>query len=101
MEFTKYTALTAEQALKKLAGNKKGLSAPEAQVRLKKFGFNQIASHELKWWHIFFKQFNSPFIYILFFASGLALTMGEKIDGFMILGFITINVIISFIQEYH
>ena len=48
---------------------------------------------------IFFKQFNSPLIYILFVASFISFYLKEMIDGAIILVVIVINGIVSFIQE--
>ena len=48
---------------------------------------------------IFFKQFNSPLIYILFVASFISFYLKELIDGAIILVVIVINGIVSFIQE--
>ena len=47
----------------------------------------------------FIKQFNSPLIYILFGAAFISFYLKEFIDGFIIMGVILLNGIVSFIQE--
>ncbi len=101
MYFQKYTVLSSANILVDLKTSENGLSKNEATDRLKFYGENKVVGKESHWWNIFFKQFKSPFIYLLFFAAGLAFYLGEKIDAIMILIFITINTILGFGQEYH
>ncbi|OGH87844.1 MAG: hypothetical protein A3J93_05405 [Candidatus Magasanikbacteria bacterium RIFOXYC2_FULL_42_28] len=81
--------------------DKNGLTPGEAKARLIKFGKNKLSAHETRWWQIFGRQFKSPFIYLLFFATGLAFFLGEKTDAIMILAFIVINTGLGFGQEFH
>ncbi|MBI5222401.1 MAG: HAD-IC family P-type ATPase, partial [Candidatus Magasanikbacteria bacterium] len=97
----KYTTQNAADVISALKTSQGGLSDDEAQKRQKQCGFNQLGAREVKWWQISLRQFISPFIYILLFASALAIFMGEMIDGLMIIAFILINTILGFIQEYH
>jgi len=101
MYFQKYTTFSLQDILLDLKTSEKGLSKVEAVARLRVYGENKIVGKESHWWNIFFRQFKSPFIYLLFFAAGLAFYLGEKIDSVMILIFITINTILGFFQEYH
>lgn len=101
MYFQKFTTLSPANTIVDLKTSKNGLSKNEATARLKVYGENKVVGKESHWWNIFFRQFKSPFIYLLFFAVGLAFYLGEKIDAIMILIFITINTILGFCQEYH
>ncbi len=78
----------------------KGLSREEAASRLVKFGPNEVAGQEAAWWSILLRQFKSPFIYLLIFASILALALGEIIDALLIFLFLAINAGLGFYQEY-
>ena len=101
MYFKKFTTLSVPNTLLDLKTSVNGLSKNEALDRQKVYGKNKVISKESHWWNIFLNQFKSPFIYLLFFAAGLAFYLGEKIDAIMILIFITINTILGFCQEYH
>jgi len=101
MYFSKYTTLGPGEILTEFDSEILGLDSKDAKKRLDVYGHNIINSKELRWWKIFFRQFKSPFIYLLFVAAALAFGLGEKIDSFMILGFIGINTILGFAQEYH
>lgn len=84
-----------------LDSDSKGLSDSQAQEHLKKYGQNKVSVKEIKWWQIFFRQFASPFVYILIFASLLALYLGETIDSVFIASFVLIGAFLGFIQEYN
>ena len=95
-----YTTLTEEALFKKLNTSHKGLSSAQSASLLLSTGANTTATANIYWWHILLRQMRSPFVYILFGASALALLLGEVIDGAMIILFITINTLIGFFQEY-
>ncbi|MBP9715403.1 MAG: cation-transporting P-type ATPase [Candidatus Pacebacteria bacterium] len=78
-----------------------GLSDVQAHEHSKKYGPNKISVKEIKWWQILLRQFTSPFVYILIFASLLALYLGETIDSIFIASFVLIGAILGFIQEYN
>ena len=79
----------------------RGLSQEEVAGRLEKFGGNSI-THEKKksLWMMLLRQFNSPIVYLLIFASGLSFFFQEWLDGFAILVVILINAIIGFYMEF-
>lgn len=80
--------------------NVTGLSTSEAMSLQRQYGKNELASQTVRWWQILLRQFKSPFLYVLFGASGLALFLGETIDSLMILLFVLINTVLGFFQEY-
>src|SRR3989344_902472 len=79
---------------------KRGLSVKEAKKRLKEEGANELENPHSQWWHILFRQFKSPFIYLLFLAAVLALFLGGLLDAGMIVLFILINSFLGFYQEF-
>lgn len=101
MDTKHYALLDTTAVLSELNSQKRGLSISEIADRQKKFGQNIIQSHENSAWSIFLRQLNSPFIYLLFGASLIALFLGELIDSIFILVFIAINTTLGFYQEYH
>lgn len=101
MNFAAYTVKDVESIFRELRTKSKGLTSLEAKEKSKQFGINQISATEIKWWQILGRQFKSPFIYLLLFAAGLAFFLGEKIDAYMIIGFVCVNTFLGFFQEYH
>ena len=77
-----------------------GLSAAEAESRLKKYGPNKVAEKPgTPPWKRFLLQFHQPLIYILLVASGVTLALGEVVDGSVIFGVVFILAITGYIQE--
>lgn len=99
--FSEYSPLTAELALARLGTSKTGLSAAEAEERLRLHGKNELKEPGATWQQILFRQFKSSFVYLLFAAAGLAFLLGERIDGAVIIFFVALNAGLGFYQEYH
>lgn len=77
-----------------------GLTADEAAQRLTAIGPNRLPCLPgpglLR---RFFKHFNDPLIYVLLAAAAITALLGHWVDTGVILGVVTINAIIGFIQE--
>jgi len=99
MNFNEYTNKKIEEVLRLFNSSLEGLSENEAKIRLEKYGTNEVKSKEIGLFNIFLRQFKSSFFYLLLIASLIAFLIGEKIDGFLILIFILINVSLGFFQE--
>ncbi|WP_081209095.1 cation-translocating P-type ATPase [Salegentibacter sediminis] len=79
----------------------KGLSAAEAQKRLKQYGQNKLRDARTKnIWLILFEQFLDPIIYILAGAMVLAFAFSEWLEGFAVLIVILITALIGFFMEW-
>src|SRR5674536_86299 len=79
----------------------KGLTNADAEVRLKKYGFNKLESKKkISALQIFISQFNDFITWILIVATVLSGIMGEKADAITILIIVIMNGILGFIQEY-
>ena len=70
---TRWHNLSIEETLKQLDPSPDGLSDPEAQVRLNRWGSNQLETRKSSsWFVLLLKQFANYFILVLLFAAGLA-----------------------------
>ncbi len=94
-----HSASVAE-SLERLECSVGGLSAAEASGRLAKHGRNTLPEEVRKpVWRVFFQQFQSPLIYILFVAAVLAFVLGKHEDSWVILIVVLINSMIGTFQE--
>lgn len=99
MNFSQYTNKGIKEVFEILKSLENGLSEKEVENRLKIYGLNEIKAKETSLFDIFFRQFRSSFVYLLLIASVIAFLIGERINGFLILFFIFINVSLGFFQE--
>src|SRR5947208_1882179 len=99
MAFSQYTNKNIEEVLKELNTSLSGLSSKEAILRQKEYGLNEVRAQGTSILDILFRQFSSPFFYLLLIAGIVAFFIGEKIDSIVIFIFISINVLVGFIQE--
>ncbi|MDD4897611.1 MAG: HAD-IC family P-type ATPase [Candidatus Pacebacteria bacterium] len=91
----------SEEVIESLSSNISGLTDSQVRERIEKYGFNEIPSGEEKGpVFIFFKQFHSILIYILFVAAFIAFIFNHLIDVYVIFAVILINAVMGFIQEY-
>ena len=78
----------------------KGLSANAVSRGLKKYGPNHLDLTPLSWTNIFWRQFASPFIYMLIAASILSFFLQQWLEGVIILFFLLLNTALGFFQEF-
>jgi magnesium-transporting ATPase (P-type) len=93
-------ALSPDQTVTELASDARGLSNDEARGRLDRLGPNALpedAPPSLL--RIVARQFQSPLIYLLIVAAGLAFALGERTDALVILGVVLANAAIGAFQE--
>lgn len=102
-----FHTLSPSESLNFLGVTQNGLKTSEAEERLKKYGENKLAPTKKKNpFVLFFSQFTDIMIIILLCASAISMTIAiinqsynELVDGFIILGIVLLNAIISFWQE--
>ena len=83
-----------------LRSRERGLTKGEATERFQKYGRNKLPEGKVDGLLlIFFRQFQSPLIYILLAASAIVLLMGEIIDASIIFAVLFFNAIVGTIQE--
>lgn len=93
-------ALSPYQIFTQLSTNKGGLSSAEAKRRLQRYGPNALPeSRGDSLPTIFFRQFQSPLIYVLIISAIAIYALGEATDAAIILFVLIFNSIIGTIQE--
>jgi magnesium-transporting ATPase (P-type) len=77
-----------------------GLSANEARARLAQVGFNALPeAPRSSLLRVFLHQFQSPLVYLLLVAAGVALLLGERSDALVIVAVVALNAAIGTLQE--
>jgi len=91
---------TIPDILQALHTSERGLNEDEALRRLKEHGHNKLPEGKVDGLPIIFlRQFQSPLIYILLVASAIVFSMGETVDGSIILIVLLFNAIVGTVQE--
>ncbi len=80
----------------------KGLSENEVVVLKSKFGENTLPVREkTSVFSILISQFKSPLVYILLAVALISFLFGQYLDVVLIVSVVTINILMSFFQEYN
>src|SRR3989344_2701745 len=96
----KWHTRPVSEVLKMLESNENGLSGAEAARRLEENGLNKLSEAKTESvLTIFLRQFRSPLIYILLLATFAVFTLGEMIDGVVILTVLIFNAVVGSVQE--
>ncbi len=94
-------ALKEEEVLKYFKTKKEGLNSEEAQKRLRVCGKNELKKlKKLNTLKLFFSQFASFLIIILFIAAIISLSLKHWLDFGVIIGIVILNSLFGFFQEY-
>jgi Ca2+-transporting ATPase len=90
----------AQVVIDEFRSKESGLSQEEIIQRQERYGANTLPEKKKdSFLKIFFRQFQSPLLYILVAASLVALAMGEITDGFIIVAVLVLNGVIGAFQE--
>ncbi len=100
MSFSAYTTLKPEAVFPECKTRPEGLSSAEAAQRLQEHGRNAIEAKTATWRDFLWRQFASPFVFLLLGASFISFLLGQRIDAGMILLFVVINTALGFYQEF-
>ncbi len=85
-----------------LESSDKGLSNAQAKLRLEKTGPNRLqAKEQATAFGLFLRQFKSPIILILLFATGVSAVLKDWVDAVIILLIVLGSAVLSFVQEYN
>jgi Mg2+-importing ATPase len=78
-----------------------GLTSEEARARLARFGANSLADRKRVGWPLLFlRQFKSPIVLILLFATLVSAVLQDWADAAIILVIVISSAALSFAQEY-
>jgi len=91
--------LPVSEVISTLAADKTGLTSSEANLRLKKYGYNELEFKKRSALKRFLLQFHSPLIYILLASAAVTAFLNIWVDAGVILAVVLINTVIGFIQE--
>lgn len=94
-------ARSEQQVLEALGSDREqGLSAPEADKRLAKYGLNILkADKKISALQRFWSQLSSPVVITLLIVALISFLLGEFIDSIAIVSIVIINALIAFFQE--
>ena len=77
-----------------------GLSAAEAEARLRQFGRNELPRPAtISFLALFLRQFRSPLIYLLLIAAVVSFAIEEQLNSFFIMAVLLINALVGAFQE--
>lgn len=95
-----YWQLPLAQLLSSLETSAVGLSAPEAAARLEQYGANRpLAQASATAMGLLLRQFRSPLVLILLFASTISLLVADWLDALIISSIVLLSALMGFFQE--
>src|SRR3990167_267098 len=97
---TFWTFSAQEAAVAVQADVKNGLCSCEAELRLKRYGYNTLKGNsEVTTLFLFLNQFNNPLIIILLFCSVISFLLYDKTNAAIIFSIVLASCVLSFFQE--
>lgn len=98
---TDFKTIRTEDLLQLLHTNKdRGLTANEAQQRLKKDGYNEVSEKKIHPIWMFLKKFWNLNAWLLEFIIFVSLLLHNYNDFYIVLALLLLNAILGFIQQY-
>ncbi|WP_455675843.1 cation-transporting P-type ATPase, partial [Pradoshia sp.] len=95
----KFHSSSIEEILQAVNSTENGLSAAEAENRLDRDGYNELAAKEKDpIWKLFLENFKDPMVIVLLIAAIVQIILGEIMESIIIFAVLMINAIISVIQ---
>lgn len=96
-----WTNITTQDVLNRLQTSLDGLSSSEAQLRLEKYGANELQEEEKKSPIILLlEQFKSLLILILLAAAVISILNGKELEAIAIMVIVLLAGILGFVQEF-
>ena len=96
-----FHTMAPEQVLEALETGPAGLDPDAAQLRLSRFGPNELApGKKISAWSILLRQFSNLLIVILLAATVISFFLGDSLDAYVILAIVLACVGLGFFQEY-
>ncbi len=101
MDKDKFYSYSIDECFNIVDSKREGLDKKEANIRLDKYGLNQLPEGKKKGLlNIFLSQFSDFMIWILIIAGGISGFFGEWVDAGIIIFVVVLNSILGTIQEY-
>lgn len=101
MQWKKMALPEPEDVIVEMRSRRSGLSQTEVKERLSEYGPNRLAQEASPWPAMIRRRFRSSFLYLLLAAALLSFFLSERLEAFLILAFVLINVGLESYQEYH
>jgi len=92
-------SLAPAECMAVLATREQGLSAEEADRRLREAGPNAVSVKTEKALQRAFRRFANPLVIQLLVIAAVSFLMGDMRAGFVVVGMIVISTVLSFVQE--
>ncbi|MBU4305446.1 MAG: cation-translocating P-type ATPase [Candidatus Omnitrophica bacterium] len=94
-------SLSIEETLNRLDTRVNGLTSEETTSRLVKFGPNKLKeAKKISSISLFLEQFKSFLIAVLLAATVISISMGEYVEGMVILAIVVMSAVLGFIQNF-
>ena len=93
-------ALSPEAVLSALGGRTEGLTSAEAEERLRRFGSNALAVHQVRATTVLFRQIRNPILILLLGAALISGLTGGGTNAVIIAVIVSLSVGLGFFNEY-
>ncbi len=101
MNDNNWHSLSIEDIFKRLESRESGLTGDEVNIRLKRYGRNEIERRGGRSpFEILLEQFRNMLMILLILAAIFSLYIGEIVDGSLIIIIVLLNAIFGFVQDY-
>ena len=94
-----YKKMSFEETMKFVETTKEGLSAKEADIRINKYGYNEIKETSKNQFIEFFKRYWGPMPWLLEFSIILTIILKHYTESGIIFVLLTLNAIIGYLQS--
>lgn len=100
-KYLEYANSSIDVLLERFNSSMNGLSEPEAEERLERFGFNEPAKKKKTTViSLLFHNIFNPLVIVLLIIASISLFLGEKNDAIIVSLIALVSVFLSFVQEY-
>jgi P-type Mg2+ transporter len=96
----RYSAASIDELFRTLETSKQGLTSIEAQARLRKYGYNEVAQHKRRSIVVkFFQSLRNPLVIILLVAGLISGFTGDTVDATIIFFIVMMSSVLTLYQE--
>ncbi|MEA9983820.1 magnesium-translocating P-type ATPase [Subtercola sp. RTI3] len=93
-------AIEPHEACALVSSTRDGLTAVEAEARLRSDGPNALRSHRAHPWRVLGRQLKSPILLLLFVAAGVSVFVGEGTNSLIIGVILVASIGLGFVNEF-